>query len=98
LRHQLSECKKLDSSAHDYYNKVKTLSDRLTSTGQPLHDAEFTEYVLAGLDSDYDNLIEKVNNRDNPMLLIRPKHIYFPEHFCYYFSSNLCVLNTNNTD
>jgi hypothetical protein len=28
--------------------------------------------------------------------LIRPKRIYFPEHFCYCFSSNLCVLNTTN--
>jgi hypothetical protein len=25
--------------------------------------------------------------------MIRPKRIYFPEHFCYCFSSNLCVLN-----
>jgi hypothetical protein len=31
-------------------------------------------------------------------LLIRPKRIYFPEHFCYYFSSNLCVLNATNMD
>jgi hypothetical protein len=30
--------------------------------------------------------------------LIRPKRIYFLEHFCYCFSSNLCVLNTTNTD
>jgi hypothetical protein len=30
--------------------------------------------------------------------LIRPKCIYFPEHFCYCSSSNLCVLNTTNTD
>jgi hypothetical protein len=30
--------------------------------------------------------------------VIRPKRIYFPEHFCYCFSSNLCVLNTTNTD
>jgi hypothetical protein len=30
------------------------------------------------------------------MQLIRPKYIYFPEHFCYCFSSNLCVLNTTN--
>jgi hypothetical protein len=48
LRRQLSECKKLYSSAHDYYNKVKMLSDTLTSIGQPLRDSEFT-YVLAGL-------------------------------------------------
>jgi hypothetical protein len=30
--------------------------------------------------------------------VIRLKRIYFPEHFCYCFSSNLCVLNTTNTD
>jgi hypothetical protein len=30
--------------------------------------------------------------------LIRPKHIYFLEHFCCCFSSNLCVLNATNTD
>jgi hypothetical protein len=30
--------------------------------------------------------------------VIHPKRIYFPEHFCYWFSSNLCVLNTTNTD
>jgi hypothetical protein len=30
--------------------------------------------------------------------LIRPKRIYFSEHFCYCFSSNLCVLNITNMD
>ncbi|XP_071674374.1 uncharacterized protein [Lolium perenne] len=67
LRRQLGDCKKLDSSAHDYFNKVKTLSDTLTSIGQPLRDEEFTEYVLHGLDSDYDNLVEHVNGRDTPI-------------------------------
>jgi hypothetical protein len=61
LCRQLNECKKLDSSAHDYYNNVKTLLDMLTSIGS-LCDAEFTEYVLASLDGDYDNLVETVNN------------------------------------
>jgi hypothetical protein len=58
---------------HNYYYKVKTLLDTLTSIGQPLRDAEFTEYVLAGLDGDYDNLVETVNNRDNPM---PPRDLY----------------------
>jgi hypothetical protein len=31
------------------------------------------EYVLAGLDGDYDNLVETVNNRDNPM---SPQDLY----------------------
>jgi hypothetical protein len=38
-------------------------------------------------------------HRDSPpSSMIRPKRIYFPEHFCFCFSSNLCVLNTTNTD
>jgi hypothetical protein len=36
--------------------------------------------------------------RSRTLWLIRPKRIYFPEHFCYYFFSNLCVSNTTNTD
>jgi hypothetical protein len=39
-----------------------------------------------------------IEDRDTPVGVIRPKRIYFPEHFCYCFSSNLCVLNTTNTD
>jgi hypothetical protein len=35
-------------------------------------------------------------SRPATMALIRPKCIYFPKHFCYCFSSNLCVLNTTN--
>jgi hypothetical protein len=31
-------------------------------------------------------------------MLIRPKCIYFPKHFCYCLSSNLCVLNATNAD
>jgi hypothetical protein len=73
LHRQLNECKKLDSSMHDYYNKVKKLSDTLTSIGQPLHDAEFTKYNLAGLDGEYDNLVESVNNHDDPM---PPRDLY----------------------
>jgi hypothetical protein len=34
---------------------------------EPIRDAEFTEYVLASLDGDYDNFVKTVNNRDNPM-------------------------------
>jgi hypothetical protein len=48
---------------------------------------------LRRVDSLRDNQGEKSGR-----CVIRPKRIYFPEHFCYCFSSNLCVLNTTNTD
>jgi hypothetical protein len=46
--------------------------------------------------------ITVVPNENNELIpqrvVIHPKRIYFLEHFCCCFSSNLCVLNTTNTD
>jgi hypothetical protein len=60
IRAQLSRIKKLDSTAAVYYNKVKQLSDTLASIGQPLRPEEFQNYLLDGLDEDYDNLVETI--------------------------------------
>ncbi|XP_071676969.1 uncharacterized protein [Lolium perenne] len=67
LRRQLSEVKKLDSSATTYFNKVKNMSDTLTSIGQPLRQEEFISYLLAGLDDDYDALVDRVGARTMPI-------------------------------
>jgi hypothetical protein len=66
LRQLLQDCKKLDSSPHVYFNKIKTLADTLSAIGQPLRDSEFTDFVLQGLDQDYDNLVEAVRGRETP--------------------------------
>ncbi|KAK1650635.1 hypothetical protein QYE76_068440 [Lolium multiflorum] len=63
LHRQLSECEKLDLSVTDYYNKVRELVDTLASIGQPLRDSEFTSYFINGLDEEYDDLVEVVNER-----------------------------------
>ena len=68
LRRQLGECQKLNQSATEYYNHVKSLADTLASIGQPITDAEFTSYLLNGLDEEYDSLVEIVNERETPML------------------------------
>jgi hypothetical protein len=44
------------------------------------------------------NIGDEGDDGDAHPSMIRPKCIYFPEHFCCYFSSNLCVLNTSNMD
>ena len=67
LRDQLRETKKLDSSVAVFYNKIKALSDTLTSIGQLLRPEEFQSYVLNGLDEEYDSLVEAVKMRENPM-------------------------------
>jgi hypothetical protein len=61
--------KKLDSTAIDFFNKVKALSDLLSSISQPLHPEEFNTYLLAGLDKDYDAFADRVSSRmiDDPM-------------------------------
>ena len=67
LRYQLSITKKLDASAATHFNRVKALSDTLTSIGQPLRPEEFISYLLAGLDADYDAFVDRVSASDAPM-------------------------------
>ncbi|KAK1642790.1 hypothetical protein QYE76_060595 [Lolium multiflorum] len=63
IRSQLQDLKKLDMSASVYFNKIQTLSDTLTSIGYPLRQEEFTAYVLAGLDDDYDPLADMTRSK-----------------------------------
>jgi histone deacetylase 1/2 len=69
IRGALQKVKNLDSTVTVYYNKVKHLADTLTAIGQPLRPDEVNGYLMAGLDSDYDALVEIVSNRTatNPM-------------------------------
>jgi hypothetical protein len=65
LCRELGECKKLDSTATVFYNKVKDLADTLASIGQPLTDSEFNSYIVNGLDEEYNGLVEITNERAN---------------------------------
>ncbi|KAK1608947.1 hypothetical protein QYE76_032620 [Lolium multiflorum] len=67
IRTELGETKLLDSSITDYFNKMAGLADTLASIGQPLRSEDFTTYVLNGLDDDYDNLVENISGRDDPL-------------------------------
>ncbi|KAK1594286.1 hypothetical protein QYE76_027247 [Lolium multiflorum] len=67
IRTELGETKLHDSSITDYFNKMAGLADTLASIGQPLRSEDFTTYVLNGLDDDYDNLIENISGRDDPL-------------------------------
>ncbi|KAK1666963.1 hypothetical protein QYE76_055122 [Lolium multiflorum] len=61
IRGELQKCKKLNSSVTVYFNKVKSLADTLMSIGMPLRPDEFTGYLVAGLDEDYDPLVTLVS-------------------------------------
>jgi histone deacetylase 1/2 len=61
LHAQLQVTKKLDAPASVYFNRIKSLSDTLTSIGQPLRPEEFISFPLNGLDQDYDPFVERVS-------------------------------------
>jgi hypothetical protein len=70
LRHELNECEKLDSTATEFYNKVKGLADTLASIGLPLTDSKFNSHIVNGLDEEYNGLVEIINERaqTNPLM------------------------------
>ncbi|XP_071681174.1 uncharacterized protein [Lolium perenne] len=63
IRSKLNKTKKLDGSASAYFNKIKGMADALASMGQPLRPEEFNSYLLAGLDSEYDPLADRISAR-----------------------------------
>jgi hypothetical protein len=63
IRAKLNKTRKLDSSANDFFNKIKGMADTLAAMGQPLRPEEFNAYLLAGLDRDYDALADRVSAR-----------------------------------
>jgi hypothetical protein len=66
IRAQLGRAKKLDSSMAVYYANIQTLADTLASIGQPLRPEEFNNYVLDGLDEEYDSIVELVRDSGMP--------------------------------
>ncbi|XP_071678263.1 uncharacterized protein [Lolium perenne] len=64
IRAELGKIKKRDyPNATAYFNKVKSLSDVLSSVGQPLRPDEFNTFLVAGLDSEYDALADRIGAR-----------------------------------
>jgi hypothetical protein len=67
IRQEMAELKKGTKTVNTYFHQMKALSDSLTSIGEPLRDAEFVSYILAGLDEEYDALYQVVTNRTVPI-------------------------------
>ncbi|KAJ0975730.1 hypothetical protein J5N97_017695 [Dioscorea zingiberensis] len=66
---QLANIKKGDLSITDYFNRVKSLADTLSSIGLPLKDDEVLSYMLVGLGKEYDSLVTSVTTRTEPFSL-----------------------------
>uniref|UniRef100_A0A2N9GNC7 Retrotransposon Copia-like N-terminal domain-containing protein n=1 Tax=Fagus sylvatica TaxID=28930 RepID=A0A2N9GNC7_FAGSY len=62
-RYHLATLKKGNMSIPDYFQKAKSYADLLASIGQPIHDNDLITQILAGLPSDYNDLVTSINTR-----------------------------------
>uniref|UniRef100_A0A2N9GEP2 Reverse transcriptase Ty1/copia-type domain-containing protein n=1 Tax=Fagus sylvatica TaxID=28930 RepID=A0A2N9GEP2_FAGSY len=62
-RYHLATLKKGNMSIPDYFQKEKSYADLLASIGQPIHDNDLITQILAGLPSDYNDLVTSINTR-----------------------------------
>ena len=63
----LSNTKKGNSSAAEYFGKMKALGDEMAAAGRPLEDEELVEYILTGLGEDFQSLVAALCARVEPI-------------------------------
>ena len=69
LRYQLSNLKKKDLTASEYYRKMRGFADAMASIGKPLDDDEVLGYILAGLGPEFEPLVASITARNDPISL-----------------------------
>jgi uncharacterized membrane protein YgcG len=69
-RMALATTQKGSSTVAEYISMMKTLADDRASTGKKLNDEEFSTYVLAGLDSDYNSIVSSIAARVEPISFV----------------------------
>ena len=60
LRIAITNTKKGFMSNSAYISRMKSLGDELAAAGRPVSDPEMVDYVLAGLDGDYDPVVAAI--------------------------------------
>ncbi|XP_073351755.1 uncharacterized protein [Aegilops tauschii subsp. strangulata] len=60
LRIAITNTKKGSMSSSTYIARMKNLGDELAAAGRPVSDPEMVDYVLAGLDRDYDPVVAAI--------------------------------------
>ena len=60
LRIAITNTKKGSMSSSAYMAKMKSLGDELAAAGRPVSDPEMVDYILAGLDRDYDPVVAAI--------------------------------------
>jgi hypothetical protein len=47
-------------SVAEYFPKMQSLSNHMAATGKPLDDEDLVQYILAGLDEDFDSVVNSI--------------------------------------
>lgn len=68
LKSQLSREKKGDQSVSTYYTKMKGLADAMAFAGKKLEDEDVIDYILNGLDAEYNLFVSSMAVKDNVTL------------------------------
>jgi hypothetical protein len=63
----LSTSYKGNMTVAEYIGRMKSLGDEMAAAGQPLEDDELAEYILTGLDQEFDSLVSSVLARSEPI-------------------------------
>lgn len=83
---QLGTLKK-GGSISEFFQKFKTLTDTLTTAGQPLNDFELVSFLLAGLGSKFDPFVTYVTTYLDPMLI--------EELYAHLLTHEMCMKHTS---
>jgi hypothetical protein len=68
-RLQLVTTQKGHLSVAEYINKMKSLAEEMVTAGRPLEDVELIEYILVGLNQDYDPIAPAIIAHTEPASL-----------------------------
>lgn len=67
LRLALSTTKKGALSVAEYYTKMKSYGDDVAAAGRPLDDGELVEYIITGLDDEFESHVSALIARVEPV-------------------------------
>lgn len=80
---QLSNTHKNDPSAIEYFNRMKSLTDQMASTGHPLNNDDLIGYIMSSLDAEYNPLVSYVTTRADSIDL--------SEFYAYFLTFETCL-------
>jgi hypothetical protein len=63
----LATAQKGSSTVKEYVVKMQALGDEMAAAGRPLEDEELVEYILTGLDDEYDSVVSSILARSEPV-------------------------------